>query len=327
MHEVTTMVNEAPLQVLRRGRRAWSAWRRDNPGNSPDLTNADLAGENLVKKDLYRANLTGANLHHAKLFKANLGKANLTGADLGAADLRGAYLYKANLSKANLAGADLSYAVLVQARLEEADLTGCRIYGISVWDVAVDAETRQSELIVTPSKQPTLTVDNLEVAQFVYLLLYNEKIRQVIDTITSKVVLILGRFTPEGKAVLDALREALRKRDRLPIIFDFDKPSRRDTHETITTLARMARFIIADITDPRSIPQELVSIIEQLPSVAVQPILRKGGKPWGMYDHIKRYQWVLPLQEYTTQKALIARLDDLVLAPAEAKVKEIREEK
>ena len=39
-----------------------------------------------------------------------------------------------------------------------------------------------------------------------YLLLNNEEIRHVIDTITSKVVLILGRFMPERKAILDAIR-------------------------------------------------------------------------------------------------------------------------
>ena len=38
-------------------------------------------------------------------------------------------------------------------------------------------------------------------------------------------MLILGRFTPERKAVLDALREELRKRDYLPILFDFDVPA------------------------------------------------------------------------------------------------------
>jgi hypothetical protein len=47
------------------------------------------------------------------------------------------------------------------------------------------------------------------------LLLHNQKVRDVIDTITSKVVLILGRFTDERKAVLDALREELRKRNYL----------------------------------------------------------------------------------------------------------------
>jgi hypothetical protein len=39
-----------------------------------------------------------------------------------------------------------------------------------------------------------------------------------------KVVLILGRFTPERKTVLDAIRDQLRKRDYLPILFDFQKP-------------------------------------------------------------------------------------------------------
>jgi hypothetical protein len=52
--------------------------------------------------------------------------------------------------------------------------------------------------------------------------------RDVIDTITSKAVLILGRFTDERKAVLDALREELRKRDYLPILFDFAVPALRD---------------------------------------------------------------------------------------------------
>jgi hypothetical protein len=47
-------------------------------------------------------------------------------------------------------------------------------------------------------------------------MLHNEKIRDVIDTITSKAVLILGRFTQERKPVLEALREELRQRKYLP---------------------------------------------------------------------------------------------------------------
>src|ERR1700748_34107 len=102
---------------------------------------------------------------------------------------------------------------------------------------------------------PLATVDNIEVAQFVYLMLNNQKVRDVIDTITTKVVLILGRFTAKRKKVLDALREELRKHDSLPILFDFDVPKRQNITETVTLLARMARFIIADLTDPSSIPQ------------------------------------------------------------------------
>lgn len=74
------------------------------------------------------------------------------------------------------------------------------IYGISAWNVQLDG-TIQSSLIITPYGEPMITVDNLEVAQFIYLLLNNNKIRDVIDTVTSKVVLILGRFTDERKEI------------------------------------------------------------------------------------------------------------------------------
>jgi hypothetical protein len=120
--------------------------------------------------------------------------------------------------------------------------------------------------------EPQITVDNIEVAQFIYLLLHNEKIRDVIDSITSKAVLILSRFTAERKAVLDALREKLRKCDYLPILFDFELPKRQNITETVTLLARMARFIIADLTDPSSIPHELQAIIPSV-RVPVQPLL------------------------------------------------------
>jgi hypothetical protein len=134
-----------------------------------------------------------------------------------------------------------------------------------------------------------IQVDNLEVAQFIYLLLNNAKIRSVIDTITSKVVLILGRFTPERKVVLDAIRDELRKRDYLPVLFDFEKPASRDLTETISTLAHMARFVIADITDAKSIPQELMAIVPNMPSVPVQPLLLASQHEYGMFEHFRNY--------------------------------------
>jgi hypothetical protein len=81
----------------------------------------------------------------------------------------------------------------VQTDLTGADLTGCRIYGLSAWKLKLGI--KQQNLVITGYGEPEITVDNLEVVQFIYLLLHNEKIRDVIDTITSKAVLILGRFT------------------------------------------------------------------------------------------------------------------------------------
>ena len=40
-----------------------------------------------------------------------------------------------------------------------------------------------------------ITVDDLEVAQFIYLLLNRRKLRNVLTTLGEKAVLILGRFT------------------------------------------------------------------------------------------------------------------------------------
>jgi hypothetical protein len=118
--------------------------------------------------------------------------------DLTRANLIEEALSRAELTGADLTGARLERAVLVRTRLANADLTGCCIYGMSAWDVDLEGAT-QKDLIITQDHQPEITVDNLEVAQFTYLLLHNKKLRDVIDTITAKAVLILGRFTPERK--------------------------------------------------------------------------------------------------------------------------------
>jgi pentapeptide repeat protein len=265
--------------------------------------------------------LNGADLSNTDLSEALLLEADLCGANLRHADLSDADFNAANLSRADLTGADLQRAVFVDTIMEGSTLVGCYIYGISVWNVKLE-NAIQTNLVVTPGNEPVVQVDGLEVAQFIYLLLNNEKLRDVIDTIGKKAVLILGRFTAERKSVLDAIRDALRHCGYLPILFDFEKPSTRDTQETIVTLAGLVRFIIADITDPRSIPQELASVVPNFPSVPVQPLLQAGCEAWGMYDHIKRYQWVLPLHVYERKDTLLAELATKVIAPAEAKAKE-----
>ena len=287
-----------------------------------DLTGADLSGVNLSEASLWRADLTGADLRGAALRKADLSGAALRKANLSGADLRKANLSGTDLNRANLSEADLTRSQLVWTNFEEANLTSCSVFGISAWELELSGAI-QSDLIITPPDEPTITVDNLEVAQFIYLLLNNERIRDVIDTITSKVVLILGRFTPERKAVLDAIRNELRKRDYLPVLFDFDKPASRDLTETVRTLAHLARFIIADLTEPRSIPQELQAIVPGL-AVPVQPLLLEGSTgEYGMFQDLRKYDWVLEVHRYDSLEGLLASLGDRVIAPAEAKAKEL----
>jgi hypothetical protein len=303
--------------------------------NEADLRRANLRRADLSKANLSKANLRRADLREANLRRADLSEAGLRGADLSGADLRRADLSRADLSKPNLSGADLSEAnlrganllasTLVGTDLTGADLTGCRIYGVSAWDLKLE-RTKQQNLVITKENEPEITVDNIEVAQFIYLMLNNERVRDVIDTITSKVVLILGRFTDERKAVLDALREELRKRDYLPILFDFEVPARRNITETVTLLARMARFIIADLTDPSSIPQELQAIIPSV-RVPVQPLLLEGSSLYSMFKDFdpQDFHWVLPVYRYKDPELLLATLAEKVIVPAEGKVKALED--
>jgi Pentapeptide repeats (8 copies) len=347
------MANDEHVAILKKGVDAWNAWRDENPGVRPDLVEVDLtktdlsgadlsatdlSGANFSEAKLIRANLSGANLRQANLMEANLTGANLSGAflfaaflirtNLSGADLTHALLSGSNLSRANLSGAYLMGAflhgsTLIDADLTDADLTGCRVFGASAWGLKLE-RTKQQNLVITKGGESEITVDNIEVAQFIYLLLHNQKIRDVIDTITSKAVLILGRFTDQRKAVLDALREELRKRNYLPILFDFSVPATRDITETVSLLARMARFIIADLTDPSSIPKELEAIVPSL-AVPVQPLLEGASRPYAMFKDYWKYEWVLPVYRYEGLEPLLATLAEKVIAPAEGKVKALQE--
>lgn len=144
------------------------------------------------------------------------------------------------------------------SHITDALLTGCYVHGISAWNIK-GTPREQLDLVISRSyeqyNEPILTVDNLEVAQFIYLILVNQKIRAVIETITSRAVLILGRFQQKNKAILDVVREALRRRGYVPILFDFAPSRNRDLTETVQLLASMSKFVIADLSDPKSIPQ------------------------------------------------------------------------
>jgi len=326
------MANPEHLTVLERGVPAWNSWRNQNPGIVPDLLegnfgSADLAGVNFSGADLRGAHLANAylvkaNLIKADCYKASMWRANLTGADLRDADLSSANLNGAILVRANLTRCILRFARLAAVDLEGATLSGCHVYACSIWNMrGVPAE--QVNIAITPKSEPIITVDNIEIAQFIYLLVKNPKIREVIDAITSKVVLILGRFTPDRKVVLDAIRGELRMRNYLPVLFDFERPCSRTTVETILTLAQMARFVIADLTDAKSILQELQAVVPISPSVAVRPLLLKSQVEPGMFDFFHMFPSVLDAHHYTDQTSLLARLKEDVIEPAEAKAKEL----
>jgi len=296
-----------------------------------DLSRTVLVNANLAKADLRAANLAGSTLTHADLRNANLSRATLTGAMLRWAKLSGAKLGAAILHMADLSGiegsgvrleqTDLSFCNLVQANLTNADLTGAHVYGVAAWNVNLK-DAVQRNLSITRTNEPSITVDDLQIAQFLYLILNNRNVRTVIDTLTTKIVLLLGRFTPKRKRVLDALRQGLRQHDYVPILFDFDRPVSRDFTETVVTLAHMARFIIADLTDPASLPKELEAIVPRL-AVPVQPLIEKAARPYAMFNDYWKYEWVLSVHRYSSVSALLSTLNAQVIQPAEAKARQL----
>ena len=235
----------------------------------------------------------------------------------------------ADFTQANLREANLSQASIVKTNLEGADLVGCRVYGCSVWDIRGEPAS-QKDLLISQKEDGDITTDDIEVAQFIYLMYDNKKIRTVINSITSKGVLILGRFSPpERKAVLNGLRDKLREFNLLPIVFDFDRPTDKDYTETVQTLASMSLFVIADVTSPKSTPLELEATAKQF-KIPFLPIIDTSvdSHPFSMLDDLqKNYHWVLPTLGYDLKEKLLDNIKVTIIDRALKKHNELRAQK
>jgi len=193
--------------------------------NGAVIRRANVARANFSKVQMIKATFFGCNLDEATLVNSDLSWSSLSRAHLKNADLRGAILRDTNLSGsllngANLVGADLSRSRLIDVDLQNASIAECRVFGISAWNVNTEG-TDQSNLKITRRHEPRITTDNIEVAQFIYLLLNHKKLREVLDSVTERGVLILGRFGGGGLDVLYSIASKLREFNYLPMIFDF----------------------------------------------------------------------------------------------------------
>ena len=102
-------------------------------------------------------------------------------------------------------------------------------------------------------------------------------------------------------------------------------PDDRDLTEAISTLAHMARFVIADITDAKSIAQELQKVIPNLPSLPVRPIILEGQYEYAMFKGFGGCLSVLPPYRYQDTDHLLESLEQEVIGPALEKSEEIEE--
>ena len=253
----TKMPNPDHVAKLSSDAKVWNEWRNANPFIRPDLSDLDLNsirtgpvnlvfgsaldhrfdgydfsaaildGINFARHNVARLRVRGASMKRCALTGHHLTDFDLTNCDLTDADLSGCQLEGTRLAGAKLIRTDFAFSVFVRTQLQGADLTGAEVYGTAVWDVYLDG-AQQTDLRVTAPDGSVFTVDNLKLAQFIYLLIANRDIREVIDSMTSRTVLILGRFSKEREAFLGYTRNAVRKRGLLPLVFDSPPPTSRN---------------------------------------------------------------------------------------------------
>jgi uncharacterized protein YjbI with pentapeptide repeats len=289
----------------------------------PDSKHVELLRRGVVQWNANRPawpNLADADLDHLDLREANLAHAGMWGCNLHGSDLSGAILDHADLAHANL-----TRTRLVGTSLDGTDLFGAWVYGAAIWDIR--GVPKDDWLSIQPDGSRyweddavKLRVSGIKTAQFMYAMATRgdpgrngAAVGELVEALGRVTVLLLGRFSEERKLLLSLIQEILLNTHALlPVIFDFAKPSARDLTETVMFLATSSRLIIADLTDPASVPHELASIVPQLPSVPVFPIIAKGQAPYAMFEHLTRYPWVTPVYEYESETDLASVLPELL---------------
>ena len=339
------------------GANAWNGWRRTRAGRRPNLQGANLSNIDLNDMNLRSVVLREAELSGSRLTDVDLTHSDLQGVrgfdtDLSSAvlehcDLRGAWLNHANLADANLSSARLAGALLTDCSLNRADLTGTDLRGVymwgcSYWGVRLDDTTRQSDIRITTDfdwvefamttasgrrrraiRDFDITIDDLRVADFMWQIKdYPERVADMINAATGKLVLLLGRFTGPQRDILDAvIAPALGQRGYIPMVFDFQPPRNRDVIESVAILAGLSRFVIADLTDAQSTPLESQLLAPML-AIPFFPVVRRGHRVFSMFKDLQRkYPWVQAPQIYRGGKHLTEMLKTTIIPAAEAEAK------
>jgi hypothetical protein len=114
----------------------------------------------------------------------------------------------------------------------------------------------------------------------------------------------------------------------VPIVFDFERPTDRDFSETVRVLAGMSRFVIADITRPRSVPLEAQAIVPEY-MIPFVPIIATGEQPFSMFQDLwqKHGEWVLQPLVYESIEQLVKVFDKAVIDPANERLLVLRKQK
>lgn len=223
-----------------------------------NLKNATFKDVVFEEGDFSRANFTNCHFINTRFNKTILTNAVF----------ENAVFENCNLNRVNLANADFCVKSIEETV----------VYGISAWDLKTSEASIQSKLVIEKTYdfysniiaegRIPMMVDDIELAQFIYYLTNHKRLRETINVMNSRSVLLLGRFKDGGLDRLYRLREWLLSKNYLPMIFDFERPESLDLVEVIVTMGGLSKFIIADLSGP-FVNHELT----QISSLYLKPII------------------------------------------------------
>lgn len=220
-----------------------------------------------------------ANFNNCKFIDTTFRKSTLTNASFN-----GASFVNCNLNRVNLSG----------AKFNVKEIRETVIYGVSAWDMEISEESIQSNLIIENTGRLysqfldegriPMMVENIELAQFIYYLTNHKKMRDTLNILNDKGVLLLGKFKDGGLERLYEMRDWFLEQNYLPMIFDFERPSNLDLTETIITLSGLSKVVVADLSGD-SVPLELQAILNNFTKPV---IVYHDQAPFSMIKDLKR---------------------------------------
>ena len=147
-------------------------------------------------------------------------------------------------------------------------------------------------------------VDDIELAQFVYYLSNHKKMRDALNILNDKGVLLLGRFKDGRLERLYRMRDSFEGKGYRAMMFDFARPDNLSLTETVVATAGWSKFVVADLSGS-SVLAELESIFTEIK----KPVLAFGD-PYALFPDLADQTRVIRIEDNNT--SVVAALEKRV---------------
>lgn len=294
-------------------------WVGQTKGNNP----FDFSGKHFFQISIYSAFAEGmtfenATFNHVLFEEGDFSRVNFINCEFTNVKFNKTILTDSNFDGAVFINCSLNRVNLTNSIFTVKQISQTVIYGISAWDIVTSEDSIQNELVIEKtydlysdiiqSGRIPMMVDNIELAQFIYYLSNHKKIRDTLNILNNKGVLILGRFADGGLERLHKVREWFAARNYIPMIFDFEHLESMDRTETIVTMGGLSKIVLADVSGS-SVPHELHAILINF----LKPVIAfHEDKPYSMMDDLVRKNRFFQALAYEDMSGLIEQLPEKV---------------